>query len=55
MLGFSLTSIVLLFFVSAVIGLLTKGIRKDTIDYDMEYLWEKFDIGLEEIRFYKDR
>jgi hypothetical protein len=49
MLGFIIATIFLLLFVVGVIILLACGIRKDTLNYDLKYLWNDYDFTLDDI------
>jgi hypothetical protein len=53
MLGFIIATIFLLLFVLGVILLLAHGVRTDTLDYDMKYLWNDYDITLDDINMNK--
>jgi hypothetical protein len=53
MLGFIIATIFLLLFVLGVILLLAHAVRTDTLDYDMKYVWNDYDITLDDINMNK--
>ena len=49
---FLLITFVVLAVISGFCLLVGKGLRKDTVHYDMAYLWDQYDISLGEINFH---